>query len=181
MRARARARVRWRRVRAPALARQPPARAWPPPGPTAPQELRKGAALDVGPEGRFRALSRKCFKFDAPDYAYEFCPFDHVSQKQRGVEVAALGSWADESWVDGTYAQMRYKGGTRCWNGPARSTTVTLLCGPRAEIGSVSEPEMCSYAMSFYTPAACSPDALVELERLIAQLRGAVPAGKEEL
>lgn len=134
----------------------------------------------MGPNGRFRALSRKCFKYAAPDYTYEFCPFDHVSQKKDGIEVAALGTWKEDSWLDGGYKQMRYKDGLRCWNGPARSTTVTLECGPRAEITSVSEPEMCLYALTFVTPAACSYDDLQKLESSIATLRNAAPS-KDEL
>lgn len=138
----------------------------------------------MGPNGRFRALSRKCFKYDAPGYTYEFCPFDRVSQKSGGVEVAALGSWRDDSWVDGKFEQMRYADGARCWNGPARSTTVSLVCGPRAEITSVTEPEMCAYALSFVTPAACSYDDLRALEASLRTLRGAAApahAAKEEL
>lgn len=77
---------------------------------------------------------------------------------------------------------MRYKDGLRCWSGPSRSTTVTLECGPRAEITSVSEPEMCSYALTFVTPAACSYDDLHKLESSISMLQGATAGlAKDEL
>jgi protein kinase C substrate 80K-H len=137
------------------------------------------ASLDLGAHGEFRALSQKCFKFDAADYTYEFCPFDHVSQKRGAVELAGLGTWQADSWTDDAHRTMHYKHGVKCWNGPERSTRVTLECGARAEITSVSEPEMCSYLITFVTPAACSAEDLARLESSISQLKMA--PSKDEL
>mmetsp|Transcript_28417 Transcript_28417/g.66629 ORF Transcript_28417/g.66629 Transcript_28417/m.66629 type:complete len:289 (-) Transcript_28417:175-1041(-) len=143
------------------------------------KELKKATTLDLGPNGEFFTLSRKCFKYDAPDYTYEFCPFDHVSQKKGGVEIAALGSWQNsDGWVAvSKYTQMKYSHGMRCWSGPDRSTVVTLKCGARSEVTSVSEPEMCSYALTFVTPAACTDEHLANLEQLLSKLK----AYKDEL
>ena len=59
---------------------------------------------------------------------------------------------------------MNFKSGTRCWNGPERSLSVSLLCGREEKILAVSEPEMCTYTMDFATPAACDETAALPLD-----------------
>jgi hypothetical protein len=46
-------------------------------------------------------------------------------------------------------------GGLTCWNGPARSLTLTFECGAADRLLSMDEPEKCAYAARFATPAAC--------------------------
>ena len=50
---------------------------------------------------------------------------------------------------------MRFTGGERCWNGPARSMTVKLECGVANELKDISEPSVCEYTGTLVTPAAC--------------------------
>ena len=93
--------------------------------------------------------------------------------------MAALGTWAEaDGWLDGRSGHL-YKDGTRCWNGPARSTRVTLACGARSAITAVSEPEMCGYALHFETPFACAEADLEGVEASIRLLEP--PASKDEL
>ena len=51
---------------------------------------------------------------------------------------------------------MKYSNGVTCWNGPARSLTVTFQCGVEHKAIEVKEPIRCDYRMIFETPAACS-------------------------
>ena len=39
---------------------------------------------------------------------------------------------------------MRFTGGAMCWNGPARSLTLTLECGAEDAVFDVQEPEKCA-------------------------------------
>ncbi len=50
---------------------------------------------------------------------------------------------------------MNFTGGQHCWNGPARSLTMTVVCGAEDAVASFFEPEKCAYAGTLTTPAAC--------------------------
>lgn len=54
------------------------------------------------------------------------------------------------------YSRMKYEGGATCWNGPARSVVVNVVCGTINEITSASEPSRCEYEFDFSTPALCN-------------------------
>ena len=60
-------------------------------------------------------------------YVYKLCPFDKVTQRNKdGGAETSLGDkmiWVDKETTK--YTIMKYEGGTTCWNGPARSTTVS--------------------------------------------------------
>jgi protein kinase C substrate 80K-H len=90
-------------------------------------------------------------------YKYELCWFDKIKQQDLNSEYdsgVSLGKW--EGWVDGSDPKsMRFTNGQMCWNGPARSTTVQLECGPVNEIIEVEEPSTCTYVMKVRTPAVC--------------------------
>lgn len=56
-------------------------------------------------------------------YTYSVCPFKDTFQKE-GASRTSLGTWAglaDDSTV------MKFTGGQACWQGPARSMTVTSV------------------------------------------------------
>jgi protein kinase C substrate 80K-H len=75
-----------------------------------------------------------------------------------------------DKW-DNNYTVMHYTGGQTCWQGPARSTAVTLVCSGTSEmkISNVDEPSRCVYTMVMTTPAACKKSDLEELEKQLAQ------------
>eukprot|EP00037_Helgoeca_nana_P008606 m.76633 g.76633 ORF g.76633 m.76633 type:complete len:120 (-) comp19046_c0_seq6:1422-1781(-) len=94
---------------------------------------------------------------------YDLCWFKTVTQS--GWDAAAqskkspthsLGSkW---SWDPGPELKGTFEGGANCFNGPARSTKVTFVCGdPVAgeEITRIQEDEKCIYGLTFVTAAAC--------------------------
>ena len=75
--------------------------------------------------------------------------------KGGGSEVT-IGYW--DSWSgpeNNEYSKMKYGNGATCWNGPARSLTVTLRCGIENKAVDVREPTRCEYTMIFETPSVC--------------------------
>lgn len=119
--------------------------------------LRKNLVLDFGPNEEFAALKDKCYEFHDNEYTYRLCPFDYCEQKPKHGGGTRLGNWEDYVAVgDNKYAKMKFSGGQTCWNGPARSTTVDLVCGPEEKVVHVSEPAKCEYEMVFETAAVCS-------------------------
>lgn len=75
------------------------------------------------------------------------------------------------------YSRQHYTRGTKCWNGPSRSVTVSsthfiftmiqyltlqliqfvMTCGTENAILTVSEPEKCEYDLTGTSPALCLP------------------------
>lgn len=51
---------------------------------------------------------------------------------------------------------LKFTQGSKCWNGPLRSAEVEMVCGPKHDLMSVSEPEKCQYKFILETPIACS-------------------------
>ena len=68
-----------------------------------------------------------------------------------------IGSWEG---FDQGHSVMKFTHGQHCWNGPARSLTVTMRCGGADAVLKVEEPEVCVYAMDMESPAACTDDDL---------------------
>lgn len=56
-----------------------------------------------------------------------------------------VSTW--EGWRDGA-AKMLFDDGERCWNGPARSCLVSLVCGAETAVLGVLEPNRCEYTMT---------------------------------
>jgi protein kinase C substrate 80K-H len=113
-------------------------------------ESRTGA--DYGsPDGAMRKLHGTCIKQRFAQYEFELCLFESVAQYENGNRIAGLGTWGQWDGLD----TMSYNNGEQCWNGPQRSTRVTIECGEKDEIVSVDEPNRCAYLMRFRTPAAC--------------------------
>ena len=53
-----------------------------------------------------------------------------------------------------------WSNGAKCWNGPHRTMTATLVCGASERMLSVDEPSVCEYTSVVETPAVCT-DAIV--------------------
>ncbi|XP_011262447.1 glucosidase 2 subunit beta isoform X2 [Camponotus floridanus] len=125
------------------------------------RQLEEKLERDYGPQEEFASLDGECFEYTDLEYIYKLCLFGKTSQKSKsGGSDVTLGHWYD--WV-GTaankYTKMKYDRGLTCWNGPARSTIVTLSCGTENKLISVTEPSRCEYAMEFSTPALCNPSS----------------------
>ncbi|KAM3656224.1 glucosidase 2 subunit beta [Ammospiza maritima maritima] len=63
------------------------------------------------------------------------------------------GSWAGPEGEK--FSAQKYQGGTGCWQGPNRATTVRLRCGPSTALLAALEPSRCEYLLELETPAAC--------------------------
>jgi protein kinase C substrate 80K-H len=117
--------------------------------------LEQTVGRDYGsPDGAMRKIDGECFEQKFAQYTFKHCPFASVSQFENGHQIASLGTWSN--WEAGE--AMVYTHGDKCWNGPERSTRVTLECGQKDEIVAVDEPNRCAYLMRFQTPAACTKE-----------------------
>ncbi|KAF9004765.1 endoplasmic reticulum protein [Cyathus striatus] len=118
-----------------------------------------------GAEGEWKKLDGTCLEKNTGDYTYEVCLFNESKQKpNNGGQTFSLGKF--ESWnpspdvKPGTpeyYQKQVYKHGTRCWNGPERSTVLLLTCGTENTLLTVQELEKCEYQFTGTTPALCLP------------------------
>lgn len=119
--------------------------------------LRKYLQISYGVEHEFSPLYDQCYEFTDREYTYKMCAFGKVTQRSKnGGRETNLGIWG--KWngpSDNVYSVMRYEDGEKCWNGPSRSATVTMVCGLEEKLFSASEPNRCEYAMEFSTPAVC--------------------------
>ncbi|XP_030826350.1 glucosidase 2 subunit beta [Camarhynchus parvulus] len=121
--------------------------------------------LDFGPEGEFSYLYSQCWELGTSEYLYRLCPFQRVTQRPKnGGAETSLGLWGSWAGPEGAkFGAQKYEGGTGCWQGPARATTVRLRCGPSTALTAASEPSRCEYLLELETPAACrEPPALHE-------------------
>ncbi|XP_046837336.1 glucosidase 2 subunit beta [Vespa crabro] len=123
------------------------------------KRLEEKLERDYGKEDEFVTLDGECFDYSDLEYIYSLCLFGKASQRSKsGGNEVSLGHWNE--WSGGQinkYSKMKYDKGLTCWNGPARSTMVTLICGKENKLISVMEPSRCEYAMEFATPALCNP------------------------
>ena len=120
-------------------------------------ELQRYLGMSLGDLEQFSPLYEQCYEYTDREYTYKLCMFQKVTQRSKnGGRDTSLGDW--EGW-DGSsgdvYSAMKYTNGEKCWNGPNRSTRVTLKCGTEEKIVNAGEPNRCEYAMEFLTPALC--------------------------
>ncbi|XP_012288053.1 glucosidase 2 subunit beta [Orussus abietinus] len=119
---------------------------------------------DYGTEEEFASLDGECFEYTDLEYVYSLCFFGKATQSSKsGGGDVSLGHW--QEWIESEgnkYSKMKYDRGLTCWNGPSRSTVVTLICGKENKIVSVTEPSRCEYAMEFSTPAVCNLNSISE-------------------
>lgn len=121
------------------------------------ENLRKYLQVNFGVEYEFSPLYDQCYEFTDREYTYKMCAFSKVTQRpKKGGRETNLGIWGKWSGPsDNIYSVMRYEDGEKCWNGPSRSATITIVCGLEEKLFSASEPNRCEYAMEFTTPAVC--------------------------
>lgn len=121
------------------------------------KKVEEKLSVDYGIDGEFTALDEQCFDYTDLEYVYTLCMFGKATQRSKnGGSDVNLGSWSN--WhgpEENKYSKMKYDHGYTCWNGPARSTIVTLICGMENKLLSVAEPSRCEYAMELSTPAVC--------------------------
>ena len=121
-------------------------------------EHTKFLGTELGVAMEFAPLYDQCYEYTDREYTYKLCPFDRVTQRSKsGGRETSLGNWV--SWngpTNNPYSSMLFDNGEGCWNGPKRSTKVSVSCGLEEEVLSASEPNRCEYAMEFVTPAICS-------------------------
>lgn len=109
---------------------------------------------DYGPNNEFYPLSSQCMELTDREYLYKLCPFDKVTQRNKnGGSETSLGYWS--RWEDSSYRIMFFDKGQGCWNGPDRSTKVSVECGPENKLLSAEEPSRCEYHFVLSSPAAC--------------------------
>jgi len=102
---------------------------------------------DYGPQNAFFPLDGKCVDFKQAQYTYHVCPYGSAKQDHT-----LLGNF--EGFGE-NFSTMRFTNGQTCWNGPARSMTVKLVCGAEETLSSVDEPSKCEYTATLTTPAVC--------------------------
>ncbi|KAG7461888.1 hypothetical protein MATL_G00195890 [Megalops atlanticus] len=120
------------------------------------RDLEEMLSADYGADKEFMYLQSRCLELTVYEYAYTLCPFNQVTQKSATGTEVLLGKW--HSWAgptDNHYSKMKFDGGEPCWQGPTRSTMVTLMCGTETALRSVKEPSKCQYIMELQTPVAC--------------------------
>ena len=106
---------------------------------------------DWGANNEFAYMIGECFEVQVTEYTYKVCPFDNAKQGHT-----SLGNFEGFVGKKGNkYTQMKFGGGQKCWNGPARSMTVDLVCGEETTPTNVQEPSKCEYSMTMSTPALC--------------------------
>ncbi|KAL0099944.1 hypothetical protein PUN28_019993 [Cardiocondyla obscurior] len=126
------------------------------------RQLEEKIDRDYGPEEVFASFDGECFEYTDLEYIYKLCLYSMATQRSKsGGSSVNLGHWNE--WVGppgAKYTKMKYDRGLTCWNGPARSTIVTLSCGIENKLTAVTEPNRCEYAMEFSTPALCNPNTI---------------------
>ena len=121
-------------------------------------------SLDLGLDSAYSGMlpgsgSTGCLSLADGKYTYELCPFGSAAQLEGGARTS-LGEFA--GWEEG-HKVMAFRGGSPCWNGPARSVRARVECGPLPALTGIAEPNRCEYEARLATPAACDP---AEAERL---------------
>lgn len=125
-----------------------------------------------GREDEFFAIQDKCVAKDMGAYTYELCFGGKASQISNNDGFRFnLGSFqrfdVDKKYNetdDRHYLSMLYANGQMCWNGPPRSSRITLECGDDDALLHVFEAEKCTYSMRAQTPAVCFPRATADDE-----------------
>lgn len=122
-----------------------------------------------GPDGELHAISDECFEVEEGKYVYEVCMFQNAYQRDKGSSSSQgtdLGRWqgastetvSNEQGVEYPRRVWKWDNGTKCWNGPVRSVTAYVDCGPETKVLSANEPDTCRYVLEMQSPVACDDD-----------------------
>lgn len=139
-------------------------------------EAQKLLDKDYGVDHVFFGLRDKCVESEAGQYKYKICFFGKATQDHtklgdmediKGPEPSG-GEGSDEeastpieeaAAAETIVEELKFSNGQKCWNGPNRSLTVKLECGPEPmELSDIEEPSTCVYSAKLRTPAVCSED-----------------------
>lgn len=118
-----------------------------------------------GRNNEFQVLQGTCMTKDMGSYTYELCFGGKSTQISNNdgyrFDLGRFSRFDVNQQYDVTddrhYLSMMYDHGQGCWNGPTRTTRVTLECGETNELLKVIEAEKCTYTMHIKTPAVCFP------------------------
>ncbi|KAI1727565.1 glucosidase II beta subunit-like domain-containing protein [Ditylenchus destructor] len=117
--------------------------------------------FEYGEDHAWAPYKGQCAELTTTQYTYKLCLFDRSTQKDRnGYSEVNLGYWS--GWTgpeNNKYASQKYDKGQSCWNGPERSTHVTVQCGEELQLVETSEPSKCEYHFLLKSPAACQNPA----------------------
>lgn len=147
------------------------------------KELTDKLGRDYGDHKEFLSLDENCYEYKHNQYTYEMCPYKGAAQKE-GHSSTSLGNWAGIEWKENQEIDVstgneitvktrvfKFTNGQTCWQGPARSLTVDVVCGDESRAISVDEPAKCVYHMIFQTPAACDENELTRLQKKLESLK----------
>ncbi|ETL91254.1 hypothetical protein L917_10198 [Phytophthora nicotianae] len=125
-------------------------------------DVQKLLEKNYGEDHLFFALRDKCVESEAGQYKYKVCFFGKATQDHTKLgdmeDIKNPESTEDEESIV-TVKVMKFSNGQKCWNGPNRSLTVKLECGPEPmELSDIEEPSTCVYTAKLRTPAVCSEE-----------------------
>ena len=147
------------------------------------EQLNKKLEYNYGEDDALVSMVGRCVESDAQtkggaSYKYRVCPFDRSEQ-----DSLSLGKFAEVSYAeDGASATMKFTGGAKCWNGPERSMTATLVCGSTDRMTSVDEPSVCEYTSVVETPMMCTNSLVARAKEEHDELeKSAKPEHSDEL
>ncbi|DAZ94356.1 TPA: hypothetical protein N0F65_000920 [Lagenidium giganteum] len=113
-------------------------------------KLEKQLEKTYGEEDVLYSVRDDCIEAQSGQYIYSMCFFG--AAKQDSTSLGRMETYEGDN-------VLKFTGGTTCWNGPARSLTVTMECGELPmELHSVDEPSTCVYRAKLRTPIACDPN-----------------------
>lgn len=116
-----------------------------------------GDKSKFGPDGELYLLRDTCHKVQSGKYEYELCVFGKATQRDAGQSSGGtnLGSWGAPDVDENGQRTLKWTGGTKCWNGPARSAEVAVTCSAETRLLTADEPETCRYVFTMESPIGC--------------------------
>ena len=136
----------------------------------------------VGERAEFQHMLGQCYEARVDKYEYSVCPFAESTQDRTRLgrmvplEPETRGDGDGENAAGVVARRLSFKDGERCWNGPARSMTVSLTCGAAPRLFAVTEPSRCEYAAVLATPAVCDETVAAALEAELAAMEREIAA-----